>query len=199
MSSSEECTICTEPLTSRIQICSCTHKFHKECLNEWKRNHSTCPMCRHDISNDLETPDPPPRPSAPPIPSDEWHHEFSEQHIKALFKIFDGTNLPATPEIIEEFINHNKLILKVLSDKEADPVISCNKIIREEVIRFQALRLKIKKLEDEAERDENDTLVNNIILRNTVLNQERRIEELESGSGGWFFGRLFRSSRVRPS
>lgn len=193
MNSPGECTICTELLTGRIQICSCTHKFHKDCLNEWKQNHSTCPNCRHDISDDLETPDP------PPVPSDEWHQEFSEQHIKALFKIFNGTNIPATPEIIEEFVNHNKLILKVLADKEADPVISCNKIIREEVIRFQALRLKIKKLEDEAERDENDTLVNNIILRNTVLNQQRRIEELESGSSKGFFGRLFRSSRVRPS
>lgn len=199
MSSFEECTICTEPLTSRIQICSCTHKFHKECLNEWKRDHSTCPMCRHDISNDLETPDPPPRPSAPPAASDDWHQEFSEQHIKALFKIFDGTSLPATPEIIEEFINHNKLILKILADKEADPVISCNKIIREEVIRFQALRLKIKKLEDEAQKENEDMMLNNIILRNTVLNQERRIEELESESGGGFFVRLFRSSRVRPS
>jgi hypothetical protein len=137
-------------------------------------------------------------PSAPPVPSDDWYQEFSEQHIKALFKIFNGTNVPATPGIIEEFVNHNKLILKILADKEADPVISCNKIIREEVIRFQALRLKIKKLQEEAESDENDVLVNNIILRNTVLNQQRRIEELESGSDGGFFGRLFRSSRVRP-
>lgn len=49
--STEECAICLCSLTDpmkHVEKLSCTHNFHEECITEWKKRSSTCPMCRQD-------------------------------------------------------------------------------------------------------------------------------------------------------
>ena len=50
-----ECKICLMDYQPDEQItvlkCSELHNFHKECLREWTRNATTCPLCRKDISH----------------------------------------------------------------------------------------------------------------------------------------------------
>ena len=42
-----QCSICMENMsTSNSRELGCTHKFHKRCLERWKRTSRTCPMCR---------------------------------------------------------------------------------------------------------------------------------------------------------
>ena len=33
----------------RININSCNHRFHSECIDRWFRNHRTCPICRIEV------------------------------------------------------------------------------------------------------------------------------------------------------
>ena len=49
---SENCSICQEHYTEGQAIrciTSCTHKFHKECVDRWFERNVHCPICRHDI------------------------------------------------------------------------------------------------------------------------------------------------------
>jgi len=41
----EECTICYEK-NINYELNICHHVFHKECINEWNKKSSTCPLCR---------------------------------------------------------------------------------------------------------------------------------------------------------
>lgn len=47
-----ECNICYENISRRGRVLSCSHKFHKKCINEWRDtcirngNPVTCPTCR---------------------------------------------------------------------------------------------------------------------------------------------------------
>ena len=48
------CCVCMDGWTSEsaddwIQISSCKHSFHRECLRDWTERKLTCPMCRDDI------------------------------------------------------------------------------------------------------------------------------------------------------
>lgn len=45
----ETCSICQTDINSNVQatqIRVCGHKYHKNCLEQWIRTHSSCPMCR---------------------------------------------------------------------------------------------------------------------------------------------------------
>ncbi|GFO02127.1 LOW QUALITY PROTEIN: RING finger protein 38 [Plakobranchus ocellatus] len=33
-----------------LRILPCFHEFHAECVNEWLKTHRTCPVCRHDVT-----------------------------------------------------------------------------------------------------------------------------------------------------
>lgn len=48
-----ECSICLENLENHqcIKLVNCKHIFHKSCIDEWTKNHNTCPLCRTNISN----------------------------------------------------------------------------------------------------------------------------------------------------
>jgi hypothetical protein len=43
------CSICLEELKKEFVTYSCNHPFHQACINEWIRNHNTCPLCRGKI------------------------------------------------------------------------------------------------------------------------------------------------------
>ncbi len=48
---SKECPICYEVIKGKdSKVTSCKHLFHRECLEKWTRDNSTCPMCRHIIA-----------------------------------------------------------------------------------------------------------------------------------------------------
>ena len=44
----ENCPICHDPLTEKptSSWVHCKHCFHEECINEWRSEHSHCPLCR---------------------------------------------------------------------------------------------------------------------------------------------------------
>lgn len=45
-----ECPICFEIILSPEEECTpCDHKFHKKCLEVWKKKNSSCPVCRTPI------------------------------------------------------------------------------------------------------------------------------------------------------
>ena len=59
-----DCPICYESITRTTGCCvlSCSHSFHIKCLTKWTSDASTCPMCRHALSDiELNRPDPPPK------------------------------------------------------------------------------------------------------------------------------------------
>lgn len=42
-----ECAICLGTMeTTNFKTLSCNHCFHKECIDTWLKNNSTCPYCR---------------------------------------------------------------------------------------------------------------------------------------------------------
>merc|ERR1712013_846287 len=52
-----ECPICYEPLFDIggvIAKAACGHRFHRDCILEWLRNHRTCPLCRHRVDKPLD-------------------------------------------------------------------------------------------------------------------------------------------------
>ena len=48
---SKDCPICYEEIKGKdAKVTSCKHLFHRECLEKWTRENSTCPMCRTIIA-----------------------------------------------------------------------------------------------------------------------------------------------------
>ena len=47
------CSICLENLSKNDEITTlgCNHIFHKNCIDNWFINHSTCPLCNLDFNN----------------------------------------------------------------------------------------------------------------------------------------------------
>jgi hypothetical protein len=45
---SNECCICTEKFQSNdsLNLLSCMHRFHVQCLSPWYETNKTCPVCR---------------------------------------------------------------------------------------------------------------------------------------------------------
>ena len=59
-----DCPICYESITQSTGCCvlSCSHSFHIKCLTKWTSDASTCPMCRHTLTDiELNRPEPPPK------------------------------------------------------------------------------------------------------------------------------------------
>jgi len=57
-----DCPICYESINQTTGCCvlSCSHSFHIKCLTKWTSDASTCPMCRHALTDiELNRPDPP--------------------------------------------------------------------------------------------------------------------------------------------
>lgn len=50
----EDCVVCLalfEESDSLTLLPQCTHAFHTECIDEWFKSHSTCPLCRESVKN----------------------------------------------------------------------------------------------------------------------------------------------------
>jgi hypothetical protein len=45
-----ECSICYENITNNASILECKHIYHRECIDKWLVDNSTCPYCRHSLS-----------------------------------------------------------------------------------------------------------------------------------------------------
>ena len=56
-----DCPICYESITQTTGCCvlSCSHSFHIKCLTQWTSDASTCPMCRHTLTEIELVPKPP--------------------------------------------------------------------------------------------------------------------------------------------
>ena len=59
-----DCPICYESITQTTGCCilSCSHSFHIKCLTQWTSDASTCPMCRHSLTEIELVPKPPKSP-----------------------------------------------------------------------------------------------------------------------------------------
>jgi len=50
------CSICLDIFNPGENVCKlpCNHEFHKSCIDPWiAANHATCPMCRHDMTQQI--------------------------------------------------------------------------------------------------------------------------------------------------
>ena len=47
--SEEECSICYEENDKQFVILRCKHVYHKECIDKWLQEHTTCPQCRYEL------------------------------------------------------------------------------------------------------------------------------------------------------
>ena len=53
-----ECAICLEEFKGTDMIKAfykCEHIFHKNCLRDWLKKQVVCPMCKHDLEEDIKT------------------------------------------------------------------------------------------------------------------------------------------------
>mmetsp|Transcript_62666 Transcript_62666/g.149491 ORF Transcript_62666/g.149491 Transcript_62666/m.149491 type:complete len:400 (-) Transcript_62666:354-1553(-) len=51
----EECPCCCEKLSCEAAVLTkCGHAFHENCLAEWCKNHTTCPLCRASVAEPHE-------------------------------------------------------------------------------------------------------------------------------------------------
>ncbi|XP_078158056.1 E3 ubiquitin-protein ligase ATL42-like [Carex rostrata] len=51
---SESCAVCIREFTDGEKLRAlpqCSHRFHLECIDMWFASHSTCPLCRADVSS----------------------------------------------------------------------------------------------------------------------------------------------------
>ncbi len=53
LSYNDLCSICYSKIEKKSKTFSCSHKYHKICINEWFKNNTTCPNCRKDIINEF--------------------------------------------------------------------------------------------------------------------------------------------------
>ena len=55
MNSSIECIICLDKLSEKpIKTTSCMHIFHEECIDNWIKNNTSCPICRNTLYRNQE-------------------------------------------------------------------------------------------------------------------------------------------------
>jgi hypothetical protein len=65
------CSICQEALTYATRIRACGHCFHHACISQWFTMNPRCPMCRHDVREDLR--------AASGVPSNEGHSMHTDE------------------------------------------------------------------------------------------------------------------------
>jgi hypothetical protein len=47
-----DCSICFEELGDDVVTTECNHLFHRQCIRNWLREHSSCPLCRSVIGQE---------------------------------------------------------------------------------------------------------------------------------------------------
>jgi hypothetical protein len=50
------CAICQEGVTCATRLRVCGHAFHGQCIQQWFTMNPRCPVCRHDVRENLQTP-----------------------------------------------------------------------------------------------------------------------------------------------
>ena len=55
----DKCPICLQKYKSAdiIKEFPCKHIFHKNCIFKWLKKSNVCPLCKHDITNDVNNAD----------------------------------------------------------------------------------------------------------------------------------------------
>ena len=51
-----ECAICIEEFKRNDiikEFYKCRHIFHKDCLKSWLKRSNVCPLCKHDLTEDI--------------------------------------------------------------------------------------------------------------------------------------------------
>jgi hypothetical protein len=56
LSYTDLCSICYSKMENESKTFSCSHTYHKNCINEWLNNNTTCPICRKKIINEVKQP-----------------------------------------------------------------------------------------------------------------------------------------------
>lgn len=46
-----KCVICQRPLETPVRLLVCHHTFCQECIRHWRKNQSTCPVCRRVLKS----------------------------------------------------------------------------------------------------------------------------------------------------
>eukprot|EP00978_Attheya_sp_CCMP212_P043953 scaffold295671_cov24-Attheya_sp.AAC.1 len=51
------CNICLEEFQTgeKIRKLSCSHRFHKQCIDRWLGTVASCPICKHEIERNVES------------------------------------------------------------------------------------------------------------------------------------------------
>lgn len=44
-----ECCVCLEPLQKNLYAMPCAHLFHENCIREWLKKHTKCPICEESV------------------------------------------------------------------------------------------------------------------------------------------------------
>lgn len=57
------CSICHDDMSNGTRIRHCSHYFHTACINQWFTMNPRCPMCRHDIREEVPVTPPARRPT----------------------------------------------------------------------------------------------------------------------------------------
>lgn len=54
--SCQECSICLSQFEENdlVRKLTCQHHFHGSCIDRWLENHQTCPLCKHDLTLDID-------------------------------------------------------------------------------------------------------------------------------------------------
>ena len=50
LSLEEECSVCYEENNKECVVLRCKHIYHKDCIDKWLKEHTTCPQCRYDLA-----------------------------------------------------------------------------------------------------------------------------------------------------
>ena len=53
-----ECAICLEEFKRNDiikEFYKCKHIFHKDCLKSWLKRSNCCPLCKHDLTEDINS------------------------------------------------------------------------------------------------------------------------------------------------
>merc|ERR1719316_259811 len=50
-----DCVICMQAIgCDCVEVPTCGHAFHSECIKEWLAHRPVCPICRHDLAKEDE-------------------------------------------------------------------------------------------------------------------------------------------------
>ena len=116
------CAICLDALEDDIQTFTCGHKYHKECIELWKKKSNECPQCKKQLEEgpfDGSTVYPLVSLSSKPKLRPFRIHLQEGDHITLRCFILEGIDLPSDSEVhipwFDKDMNRDDSILKQIS------------------------------------------------------------------------------------